>query len=206
MIDDVRGQLEAVHLARETGLSACRRSIRAAGSAIRAVHRHQPERVEAHLADCEAAVREAQSALEPYPSVAHAGFLQDAEKEFVEARLTRALVAGDELLGPQALGVGVPAWLNGLCEAASELRRQILDQLRHGHLGSAEALFASMEDVYDLLVGVDYPDAITGSLRRHADALRAVLERTRSDLTTTVLQAGLRSALDARAAEDHAEG
>ncbi len=198
MLAAVREELGAVNDAREVGLRACRRTVRAAGSAIRAVHRRQPDRVAALLAECEAALREAQAALAPHPAVAHAGFLHDAEKEWAEAVLTRALVDGSELPDAATLGVGLPAWLNGLAEAASELRRHLLDRLRDGDLALAEDLLAAMEDVYELLVGVDFPDAVTHGLRRSADALRAVLERTRSDLTTTVLQRRLQDALEGR--------
>ena len=156
-------------------------------------------------ADAERALREAQGALAQHPSVAYAGFLQDAEKEYAEARLTAALVAGAPVPDPDALGVAAASWLRGLAEAASELRRHLLDRLRSGDLDHAERLLAAMDDVYDALVTVDYPDAITNGLRRSVDALRAVLERTRGDLTTTALQAGLRDAL-ARAAGRPAEG
>jgi translin len=196
-LDAVRAELGAVNQAREIGLAACRRTIRAAGSAIRAVHRRDPERYAALLADCETALREGQAALAPFPSLAHAGFLHDAEKEYVEAVLTAALVDGVDLPDHHGLAVGLPAWLCGLAEAASELRRHLLDRLRAGELDVAEDLLASMDDVYELLVGVDYPDAVTGGLRRAADALRAVLERTRSDLTTTLLQTRLQRALQA---------
>lgn len=94
--------------------------------------------------------------------------------------------------------VGLPAWLNGLAEAASELRRSVLDRLRTGETDDAERLLVAMDDVYELVVGVDFPDAVTGGLRRTADALRAVLERTRSDLTTTTMQLRLQQALERR--------
>ena len=135
-------------------------------------------------------------ALAPFPAVAHAGFLHDAEKEYVEARLTAALVAGGALPGPDDLDVLAISWLRGLAEAASELRRHLLDRLRAGELDRGEDLLAAMDDVYDVLVTVDFPDAITGGLRRTVDALRAVLERTRGDVTTTVLQERLRAALE----------
>jgi translin len=144
------------------------------------------------------ALREAQAALSPHPSVAFAGFLHDAEKEYAEAVLTDCLVAGRPLPDAEAIGVQPVAWLCGLCEAASELRRHLLDRLRAGELEVAEGLLRSMEDVYDLLVTVDYPDALTGGLRRMTDALRAVLERSRSDLTTTFMQARLQAALQER--------
>ncbi|MGH9055770.1 MAG: hypothetical protein ACRDYY_07915 [Acidimicrobiales bacterium] len=140
--------------------------------------------------------------MRPFPAVMHAGFLHDAEKEFAEAVLTEALVRARPLPGHTDLEVGLPAWLNGLAEAASELRRHLLDRLRHGGTDVAEGLLAAMEDVYESIVAVDYPDAVTAGLRRSADSLRAVLERTRSDVTTTVLQVRLQAALEQRSLEE----
>lgn len=163
------------------------------------MHRLDDERAASFVAESEAAIRHAQEVLAPFPAVAYAGFLHDAEKEFAEAVLTRALVSGAALPGPGELAVGVPAWLNGLAEAASELRRHLLDLLRHDQTADAERLLTEMEDVYDALLAVDFPDAVTGGLRRSADSLRAVLERTRSDVATTLMQLRLRVALESAA-------
>ena len=149
-------------------------------------------------------MREAQDALSPFPMVAYAGFLHDAEKEYAEAVLTARLVRGGALPAWDEIGVELPAWLNGMAEAASELRRHLLDRLRAGETDLAERLLTQMEDVYEALVVVDYPDAVTGGLRRTADALRAVLERTRSDVTTTLLQVRLQEALERRAGSEQA--
>ena len=140
-----------------------------------------------HTAAAEADLRAAQRALAPFPAVANAGFLHDAEKEYVEAVLTAAMVAGTPVPGPDVLDVRIPAWLNGLAEAASELRRHALDRLRDGQLDEAERLLQAMDDVYDALVAVDHPDALTGGLRRTTDALRAVVERTRGDVTLATI-------------------
>jgi len=194
--DHARQQLEATHRAREEALSRCREAIRASGLAIRSVHRLEPQSVSERLAEAETALRKGQDALRPFPSLAAAGFLHDAEKEYAEARLTIALVNRDDVPSFESLQVGLSAWLNGLAEAASELRRHLLDRLRRGEMERSEELLASMEDVYDLLVSIEYPDAITGGLRRATDALRAVLERSRSDVTASVLQASLKETIE----------
>lgn len=170
--------------------------IRASGSAIRAVHRQNDDEAAVFAGEAEGALREAQEALRPFPPVAYAGFLGDAEKEYAEARLTAALVAGSPLPDAAVLGVDPTSWLKGLAEGASELRRHLLDRLRAGELGRGEELLEVMDDVYDALVAVDFPDALTGGLRRTVDSLRAVLERTRGDVTTTVLQSRLREAIE----------
>lgn len=195
--ESVRSQLEQTHRAREEALARCRETIRACGLAIRAVHRLDAATAAERRGEAETALRQAQASLRPYPSLAAAGFLHDAEKEYAEACLTPALIEGASLPGPETLGVGMAAWLNGLAEAASELRRHLLDRLRAGEVARGEALLVAMEDVYDMLVTVEYPDAITGGLRRAADALRAVVERSRADVTTTVLQSQLQAAIEA---------
>lgn len=188
--------LQAMSKAREQALRACRRVIQASGSSIRAVHRLEPERAAALVGEAEDALREAQEVLAPFPAVTYAGFLHDAEKEYVEARTVAALVAGGPLPGAADLRVDPAAWMRGIAEAASELRRHLLDRLRDGDLARGEDLLSVMDDVYDALVVVDFPDAITSGLRRTLDALRAVLERTRGDVTTTVLQTRLQRALE----------
>ena len=191
-------ELGGAHAAREQALRSCREAIRHSGLSIRAIHQLDPERAAGEASAAESAIRVAQDVLAPYPRLAAAGFLHDAEKEYAEAVLTSALVTGGALPGRDAVGVSGAAWLNGLAEAASELRRHLLDRLRAGELERGEELLGSMEACYELLVTVDWPDAVTGGLRRTTDALRAVLERSRSDVTTTVVQERLR-----RAVEEH---
>jgi len=189
--------LDEANAGREVALPACRRAIRAAGSSIRAVHRLDPDEAVRLADESERAIREAQDALRHIPAVAHAGFLHDAEKEMVEARMVAVLVAGGPLPSATALDVDPTSWMRGLAEAASELRRHLLDRLREGDLDRGQELLEAMDDVYSALVVVDFPDAITSGLRRTLDALRAVLERTRGDVTTTVLQTRLQRSLDA---------
>ncbi len=181
--------LDARHQAREQTLPACRRAIRECALAIRAVHRHALDEAAEHIAAARLHLDVVDAATTAHPAVREVGFVHDAQKEFAEANLTVAFVAHQPAPSAAALRVEIPAFLNGLAEAASELRRAVLDRLRAGDTSEAEVLFAVMEDVYELLVTVDYPDALTGGLRRSTDALRAVLERTRGDLTNAIVLA-----------------
>jgi len=195
-IEQVRADLDAANRARELALPGCRAVIRHCGSSIKAVHRLQFDRA-AELADAaEAELRQVQAAVADHPAIEHAGFLHDAEKEYVEARAVRAFVDGVTVPSASELAVGGPAYLRGLAEAASELRRHLLDRLREGDVARAEQLLGLMDDTYDALSTVDYPDAVTHGLRRTLDALRAVLERSRGDLTTSVLQLRLQQAIE----------
>lgn len=163
------------------------------------MHRGDPAAHDEQVTASETNLRVAQGALADHPMVAHAGFLHDAEKEYAEARLCAAMVHGRPVPTPAELAVMPHSWLRGLAEAASELRRNVLDRLRAGDLEGGEALLGVMDDAYDVLASVDLPDALTGGLRRTVDALRAVTERTRGDVTTTVLQTRLQRAIEADA-------
>ncbi len=194
--DDARRALAEKHGAREVTLAACRRTIQACAAAIRAVHREEFGRAEELIAEASAALESADEAVAAHPDIRHGGYLADAKKEYAEAWLTLAFVRGDPMPSPEAIHVDVPPYLNGLAEAASELRRLILDCLRADRLERAEELLAIMDDVYALLVTVDFPDGLTGGLRRTTDALRAVIERTRGDLTNAIVARRVRDAIE----------
>ncbi len=190
-------QIEASHAAREEALTRSRALIRQCANAIRAVHRREFESAAEQIEQARATAQALREGLSGHPSLLYAGYTQDALKEYAEAALVYAFLRGEEPPGADELQVDPAAYLNGLAEAASELRRAILDALRRGETAGCEALLAIMDDVYSLLVTVDYPDAVTGGLRRTTDALRAVLERTRGDVTAAIRQDQLAAALAA---------
>ncbi len=194
--DQLLARLEATNAARERALGESRQIVRLCANCIRAGHRGDLDGGR-RLAD-EARVRLASLAttLREQPSIYWAGYVQDAQKEFVEARVFLAWLGGAPLPTPSELDVADPVYLNGLGEAASELRRYALDRLRAGEVPPAEWALATMDDVYSLLVTVDFPDAVTNGLRRTTDMLRGVLERTRGDVTVTVRQQSLERALE----------
>jgi len=193
-----RQALEDKHRAREVALASCRRTIQCCGASIRSVHREQYDAAERLASEAAGHLAEAVQAVEGHHDIRYAGFVHDAAKEYAEARITYAFVRGEPLPAAADLGVEVQAYLNGMAEAASELRRYILDLLRRGRPERGEELLGLMDEVYSLLVTVDFPDAMTGHLRRTTDALRAVLERTRGDLTTSLLQTRLLEGIEAR--------
>jgi translin len=184
----VAARLDAKHRARETGLANARLATRRCANAIRAVHRGERETADRLLVEARELLDVAEATLAAHPDVYYAGFVQDAQKEYAEGLATRALVAGEPLPSPEDVGVGDAPYLNGLAEAVGELRRHLLDVLRAGDVARAGELFGAMEEIHAVLVDVDYPDAMTGGLRRSTDVARAIIERTRSDLTLTVIQ------------------
>lgn len=191
IFDIAKGTLDAESEAREHGLALSRESIRFSANSIRAAHRGDTAECVRLLEESKSTVRKAQEILEPFPRIYYAGFLQDAEKEFAEASATRALIEGRPLPLPGELGTGVAPYLNGLGEAAGEMRRHLLDLIRTNRLERGEEILGLMDDMYYLLASIDYPDALTGGLRRTTDMVRGVLERTRGDLTTAMRRQSL---------------
>lgn len=181
--------LATKHLARERALPKSRNAIRLCANAIRAAHRGEVEQVTRLLTDAGALLREMATDLREHLDIFYAGFVADAQKEYAEAALTAALIQRMPLPLPGELGVEWSPYLNGMGEAIGELRRYLLDRMRLGNMEGCEALLADMDEMYNVLITLDFPDAITGNLRRTTDAARGILEKTRGDLTLGVSQA-----------------
>jgi translin len=201
IIEAIRDELSAKNQVRDLTLNRSRELIRFCALSIRAIHRHEWDEAAAGLRTAREAAAVMAADLARYPDMYEAGYTQDALKEVAEAHLLHAFVRDEALPGPRDLGIPAAAYLNGLAEAASELRRYVLDLIRLGRTAEAEPRLAQMDEVYSHLVTMDFPDALTGGLRRTTDALRGVLERTRGDLTVAVRQEELEAAL--RAFEAH---
>ena len=186
--NQIREGFAAKDAAREKVLPLCREAIRHCSNAIRAVHRREFDQAKKLLQSARNLLTEAERGTADYGELGYAGFVRDARKEFAEGSITLALVTGKRLPDPDGLGIDAVAYLNGLGEAVGELRRYLLDSMRRGDLSQGEELLSAMDDIYNTLVTMDFPDAITGGLRRTTDMVRGVLERTRSDLTLAMGQ------------------
>ncbi|MBI2328656.1 MAG: haloacid dehalogenase [Chloroflexi bacterium] len=184
----LRLSLSAKDASREKVLPLCREIIRYCSRAIRAVHRQEFDQAGALLQSAANLLGEIERAATEHNELGNTGFVRDAQKEFAEGSILLALVIGKPPPAPEELGVDAAAYLNGLGEAAGELRRYLLDSMRKSDLRRGEELLSAMDDIYNVLVTMDFPDAITGGLRRTTDMVRGVLERTRSDLTLVISQ------------------
>jgi len=193
--EQIRETFEAKNAARDVAINQSRTLTQHCANAIRAVHRHEWETAQTRLQAAQQEANALRTLVAGFPDLYHSGYTQDALKEYVEAFATYAMVRGDALPTPDSLHVEAATYLNGLAEAASELRRQILDIIRKGHSDEAERLLEAMDTIYGVLIAFDFHDAITGGLRRRMDSLRGVLERTRGDVTNSLRQQKLQNAL-----------
>ena len=197
---NLQAELEEKTGARDAALAHCRIAVRASGNAIRALHRYENDNASALIDEARKEIDEAHSVLSDHPDVLHAGFVHDAEKELAEALITFSLVTGGQMPTPRGVVLPSSAFLKGMAESVGELRRFVLDLMRQGELDRCEQLLGVMDDIYYLLVSMDYPDGVTLGLRRLTDVARSIIERTRGDFTTSKIQSALRDALEEHAA------
>jgi len=195
IVEAIREELTNTNTLRDATLGRSRTLIRACALSIRAIHRHEWAEAETLLSQARQDAAEMVDAIANHPMLYHTGYTQDALKEVVEAHLVFAVVRGTPLPTPAELLVTGPTYLRGMSEAATEMRRFVLDLIRRGQVAEAEPFLDFMDEVYSHLVTVDFPDAVTDGLRRHTDILRSVLERTRGDLTLAIRQDQMRAAL-----------
>ena len=186
---------EARTLARDAALTRSRALIRHSSNAIRAIHRSESDLAHEHLDAGRELVDEMKHDLENFPDLYYAGYTQDAIKEFCEATLTTAIIEGREIPTPDEMGVIYSTYLRGMAETPGELRRRCMDILRMGYSDEAERLLGMMDEIYSILVTMDYPDAVTNGLRRQTDLLRGIVERTRADLTLSLREEHLKALL-----------
>ncbi|NPA26039.1 MAG: haloacid dehalogenase [Chloroflexi bacterium] len=179
-------EFEARNAAREQALTHARKLVRASARAIQAVHREDYKAAQNFLDEGRTIAQRLHTDLADYPDLFYAGYTQDALKEYAEANIVYSLIAGHPLPMPEDLQVPTNTYLRGLAEAVGELRRHTLNILRHGYSQRAETMLAYMDEIYGLLILMDYPDAITGGLRRLTDVARSLIERTRGDITLSL--------------------
>lgn len=181
--ENIRKNFDARTTARDQALARARQLTRACSLAIRAAHRDDDEAMQTQLQEARQLADELRDSLANHPDLYYTGYTQDALKEFVEANVTCALIRNEPLQTPEELVVEPATYLNGLAEVVGELRRRTLDILRHGYSKEAERLLTYMDEIYSILVTMDYPDAITNGLRRQTDLARGIIEKTRGDIT-----------------------
>jgi translin len=198
----IRRRFDAKMEARERALPASRSAIRSCANAIRAIHRGELDLAHRLMDEARDSIDAALEAVADHPDIRYAGYLQDAQKEYAEARITEAVIGrAGNVPTPEEIGVEDAPYLNGVAEAIGEARRNALDLLRHRRVEDAEGILSAMDDLYSVLVTMDYPDAITGNLRRSTDVARSLIEKTRGDLSVARVSQDLHDALERHARE-----
>lgn len=193
--EKIHHSFESCTVERDRALAQARTLTRHCANAIRAIHRDEYTLARQHLEEASQLVQSLRTNLKEYPDLFFAGYTQDALKEYAEAALVFALIDNNEVPSPDDLLLEPATYLQGLAEAVGELRRRCLDMLLKDKPDEAVRLLGEMDDIYAILVTMDYPDAITGGLRRLTDVARGIIERTRGDITLSLRQERLENSL-----------
>ena len=192
---ELRSYFAAEDEAREKALRSCRQVIRYSADAIRALHRQEQDKAKQLLDSAYELLRELNYDLARHGRLLHSGFVHDAQKEFAEGYITLTLITGEDLPKPGALDISNAAYLDGLGESVGELRRYVLDSLRRNDFSDCEGLLTTMDEIYGILITMDFPELLAHGLRRTTDAIRNIIERTRGDLTVSLRQKNLETKL-----------
>lgn len=180
-----------MHRDREEAYTTSREIVQSASATIKAVHRGEFDAAREQVAHTRELHDRMMAAVAASPAIGYAGFVGDAAREYAEAAQVLALIADRELPAPAELGVDCADWLNGLGDTVGELRRHVLDLIRHDAVEVAEVYLEIMDEILQTIMSFDYPESVTKGLRKRSDQARGAVERTRGDLTTALRQSRL---------------
>ena len=180
---------------REQSLKLSREIIKSCSKSIRNVHRNNLDEAKQHLDKANNNYKKLQTSLKDIPELRFTGYVNDSERELIEAFLVYEFEKNNVLLEFSKMNVSASNYIQGLGDAVGEWRRKVLDKLRKLEIEEGEKYLDLMESSMEILNELDYPDALTGGLRRYADTARAIIERTRSDLTNAIVSESLRKEL-----------
>jgi len=193
----IRENFEAKDNIREEGLKISREVVRECRTASFALHGQDFEKADKNIKTAGHALEKLEVLFEGHADIYHAGFVEHAQQEYSEVSVLSSLLKeeGEKLPSPEELRVEYAAYLNGLGDVVGELRRHVLDLIRKESFEKAEVFLGIMENIHAMLMDFDYPDAITGGLRRKTDVSRSLIEKTRGDVVNAIGQKKLETAM-----------
>lgn len=177
---------------RESSLTISRSIVRDCSKSIRYLHRNDTQGAKEFIKNAEKKIKELKKLTSKVSEISFAGYVLDAEREYVEAVIFYVYEMNGIIEPFEKFDVHPSSYIQGIGDAIGEWRRKALDNLKNLELNNAESYLNIMEDGLGILNQLDYPDALTGGLRRYADNARGIIERTRSDVTNAFVNDALR--------------
>ena len=177
---------------REQSLSTSREIVRDCSKSIRYMHRNDAKGSEEYINSAKEKIEKLNSLCREVSEISYAGYVLDAEREFVEAVMFYSFEVNGTLEPFENFNVHASSYIQGIGDTIGEWRRKALEHLRSLEIAEAEKYLNIMEESIGILNELDYPDALTGGLRRYADNARSIIERTRSDITNAFINESLR--------------
>jgi translin len=181
IIDKIEKSIDDKDRIREKALRHSREIIINCRKAIQLIHQGQTEKAKMHLRKASAKLASLYDITGNYPELFHAGYVENAAQEFVEAKCLLNIIQGKNLPDPDKLQTTYSSYLLGLCDVVGELRRKSLDSILVGSAEEANKYLKLMENIYDAIIKFDYPSSLV-PIKRKQDQVRGIIEKTRGEL------------------------
>ena len=173
---------------RENALKTAREISKNSTAIIRKLHNKnpvKPSELSTELKNIGKKYKELKTSMRSYPELYYSTMIENYIQEYAEATIMLALIKNNldvsKLPDPDKLGIPYITYLMGLGDVIGEFRRCCLDALRNQQLSEATRCLDTMEELYEIIINLNYPDKVL-PLRRKQDIARALIEKTRSEL------------------------
>ena len=182
----IRFELDKANGIREKILNLSRESIRKSSIAIKHLHRGEYDLADKLITENHSLIHEINNLGSEMKPIRF-GMLLTSNQEYVESIFLQAFLRKKPYPNFEDLKVPHLSYLHGLTDFVGELRRVILDTLRQDKdIEIAIEALDLMDDLYSLLLSIDYPDSLTFNLRKKTDFVRNITEKTRGDVTLAI--------------------
>ena len=166
---------------REEALRSSREIIINCRKAIQYVHQDLKKEAKGNIKQASTKLSDLYNITKEYPEIYHAGFVENAAQELVEAQCFYNIMKGKDLPDPDEMQTTYSSYLLGLCDLVGELRRTVLDSIRSGEQKNADDYLTMMEEIYDVIIRFDYPSGLI-PIKKKQDMVRSLIEKTRGEL------------------------
>jgi translin len=181
IVDKIEKSIDDKDKTREQALRASREIIIGCRKAIQLIHQKKMKNANTNIKQASKKLTDLYDITKNYPDLYHAGFVENAAQEFVEANCFYNIMLGKELPDPDKIQTTYSSYLMGLCDLVGELRRTALDSIRQGKAKIADKYLAMMEEIYDVIIRFDYPSGLI-PIKKKQDMVRGLVEKTRGEL------------------------
>jgi translin len=181
IVNKIEKSIDGKDKIREQALRSSREIIIGCRKAIQCIHQDLMRDAMSNINMASVKLQELYNLTGDHPELYHAGFVENAAQELVEAYCLYNVMKGKDLPDPDEIQTTYSSYLLGLCDLVGELRRTALDSIREGETKEADDYLNMMEEIYDVIIRFDYPSGLI-PIKKKQDMVRNLIERTRGEL------------------------
>jgi translin len=181
IVNKIEKSIDGKDKVREQALRSSREIIIGCRKAIQLIHQESMKNAVNNIKKASTKLQSLYELTKDYPELFHAGFVENAAQELVEAQCFYNIMKGRDLPDPDDIKTTYSSYLLGLCDLVGELRRAALDSIRAGEAKEADNYLSMMDEIYDVIIRFDYPSGLI-PIKKKQDMVRNLIERTRGEL------------------------